>query len=153
MAHWVKRSFFSWWLCLGSLLWLALFSQTDIFARWYGGINPVVTPLNVNEVEAIEVDGQPGSRLSGTAFIKRQCDYVGLNWSYQGDSRGVKVDAFFRDPVTIRSDGLSEWQALIVGIPPEKLPDTTGRALHRCGNIPISTLFFDPDVSLMGVSR
>ena len=151
MANRMKKMFFSWWLCLGSLVWLALFSQTQLSANWYGQAAPVVTPLSVTKIEPAVVDGHPGSRIRGYANIIRQCDYTGLEWFYQGETRDVKVEAFFRDPVKVRADGQSRWEALIVGVAPDRLDKTYGYALHKCGMLPIKTRFFDPAESLKDV--
>lgn len=148
MAKLTRYFLFSWpaFFIAAGVLWM--FSQSQTGAEMYGRFNPVVSPLQVTSVEPAIVAGAPGSRISGTATIRRDtCDYLEIEWYLHGQSRSVKTTAFFADPADVRAAGTARWEALLVGVPPERLQDTTGDVRHQCGIFPISTPFYRPDQS------
>lgn len=146
MVQMMRRAALSWPMTFLSLAWLALFSQTEIAADFHGSIYPVVSPVQVTSVEPVTINGIQGSRISGYATIERgQCDYMNIEWTLDGRQRSVAVTAFFADAANVRGPGRQEWQALMVGVPPYKLSQTSGDVRHRCGMFPVSTPFFRPD--------
>lgn len=129
-----------------AVMWLGVFSQTEMAAEIHGRLMPVTSPLQVTSVEPASIAGMTGSRIEGVANIKRgQCDYLSVDWRLDGDGKSVSVPAFFADPVEVRSDGQQTWRALMVGVPPERLEQTSGSVSHRCGIFPVTTPFFTPD--------
>lgn len=129
----------SWPVTVGSAAWLGLFAQTDMAAHLHGHIWPVVTPLTVDSVEPVTVRGRPGSRISGTVVIERaQCDYIDVSFRLVGSGRSVNVAAFFME-------NAQQWEALMVGIPPNRLSDTRGEVRHECGVFPVLSPFYLPD--------
>lgn len=150
----LKRSlrflFFSWPMVAGSLLVLWLFAQSTTGAQLYGRFYPVTTPLQVTSVVPADVSGAPGSRIAGTATLNReQCDYLDIQWTLHGDAKNVRATAFFADEAQVRRAGVQQWEALLVGVPPHKLKETTGDVVHRCGLFPVMTPFFRPDQSIL----
>lgn len=145
-----KRIVFSWPMVILSLMWLSLFMQTDMAARWHGRLMPVTGPIQVTEVTPAMVQGVAGTRIRGVAKLNRaECDYINVEWQLNGDSKSVSVTAFFMDKPQVRKEGMQEWEALMVGIPPNKLKDTTGTVIHECGRFPVMTPFFIPDESIV----
>lgn len=140
----------SWPSFAGALVVLWLFSQSDHGAALYGRLNPVTSPLQVTNVEPASVNGAPGSRISGTAVIHRDtCDYLDVEWELHGDRRSVRATAFFADEARVREAGVQRWEALLVGVPPHKLRDTTGDVRHQCGMFPVMSPFYRPDESIL----
>lgn len=142
--------FFSWPPFFMALIAIWIFSQTQTAAALYGAINPVVTPLQITHVAPAIVNGAPGSRISGIATIKRDtCDYLDIEWTLHGDRRSVRATAFFSDPAEVREGGQQRWEALLVGVPPHMLDQTTGDVHHQCGVFPVTSPFFRPDTGVI----
>jgi len=141
--------FLSWPSALIAVTWLWMFSQTDHGAQLYGEIAPVTSPLQVTSVETAIVNGVRGSRIRGEADIKRaSCDYLNVEFDLHGDHKSVAVSAFFQDDAQVRGAGRHQWEALMVGIPPEQLRNSTGDVKHQCGLFPVMTPFYRPDESV-----
>lgn len=147
----VDRVLFSWPAFIASLAVMYVVSQTDTAARLHGAMFPVVTPFQVTSIRPSEIPGaagemgRPASILSGYATIEREeCDYVGLRWQLNGNQKSVDVTAFFSDPASVRTNGVQEWKALVVGVTPKQLGNTTAYAKHTCGMFPVSSPFYLP---------
>lgn len=146
MASITRFCLFSWRAFFVALLALAVFSQSDTAARLYGGVDPVVSVLQVERVDAVTVRGMPGSQIHGTAELLRpECDYISLEWTLEGANRSVRAPAFFADPAQVRQGGQTRWDALLVGVPPNKLASTKGDVRHECGVFPVTSPFYRPD--------
>lgn len=139
-------------LLLG-LSWLAFFSQTDLAATLQGRYMPVVGQLQVTSVKTgyrTRIDGTRGAPvtiLKGEAIIYRaECDYDGLDWKLIGENgKTVPVRAEFEDETQVREKGLQKWEALVIGVRPDKVLQTVGFAKHNCGPIPVRSPFFFPN--------
>jgi len=148
MAKLTRYVLFSWTAFAWALVVLWIFSQSQTGAELYGRINPVVSPLQITSVEPAVVAGAPGSRIAGTAVIRRDsCDYLDIEWTLHGDQRSARATAFFADPAQIREQGRANWEALLVGIEPDKLQYSTGNVRHECGVFPVVSPFYRPDES------
>ena len=146
----IKHKAIGWPACILSLLWLMLFSQTDMAATVHGWLMPVTTPIQVTSVEPATINGIAGSRIKGFATIERaSCDYIYVTWELAGGDKSAAVTAFFADKAQIRGEGRSTWEALMVGVTPDRLIETRGTVRHECGRFPVSTPFFVPDTSMV----
>lgn len=149
-TQFTKYALLSWPSVFASIVIIWLASQTSTMAEVYGRWWPVVTPLQVTSVTEEMVNGAPGSRISGYATIERDsCDYLSIEWSLHGENRSVRATAFFADEAQVRETGQQKWEALLVGVPPHKLSETTGDVHHQCGMFPVMTPFFRPDDSIV----
>lgn len=147
----MPRYVFGWWMTLGALAWLALFSHTEVAARLNGLVWPVVTPLVVSSAEPVKIDGIDGTRLRGAATIKRKgCDFRGVDWDLTDGDNNARVIAYFADEAELRGDGVQQWEALMIGVPPERIGETVGRVQHKCGAFPVETPFFNAESLVEG---
>lgn len=136
----------SWAVFILSAGWLALFSQTDMAARWHGHFMPANGPITITSIEPAVVRGAPGSRIRGYAEkFREECDYISVSWRLVDGDRSVTIPAFFTDEPMIRGKGIQEWEGLMVGITPDRISLTEGDAHHQCGSFPVTTPFFRPD--------
>ena len=148
MAKLTRYVLFSWpaFFIAAGVLWM--FSQSQTGAEMYGRFNPVVSPLQVTSVEPAIVAGAPGSKISGFATIRRDsCDYLDVEWTLHSDNRSVRSTAFFADKAQVREPGTHQWEALLVGVEPDKLQYSTGDVRHECGVFPVVSPFYRPDES------
>ena len=143
MADRIARWALSWPAFFLALGWLGLFSQTDTAARLHGSLLPVVTEMQIESLTETEYLDRPATIVSGSAVKNRECSFRGVEWALEGQAgMDVKVDAFFKDAPMIRGEGVQHWQALIVGVPPDQLPDTRGVVRHECGRFPAITSLY-----------
>lgn len=135
----------SWYAAALALGWLTLFVQTDTAAKLQGTIAPVVTTFQIDHIEPTVIGGEiPASRLSGTAVKLRDCTYTDVQWYLTDDTgRRTPVKAFFLEPPRVNAPGVIRWEALIVGVIPEAIPQTNAVVRHDCSNWPVISQYFD----------
>lgn len=142
----MREYLFGWWMAFCAVIFLLLFSQLEVAARIQGTIWPVVTPLVVSSVEPVQIDGTTGTRLRGVATIQRKgCDFRGVDWDLTDGKKSARVVAYFSDAAEIRTDGVQEWEALMIGVPPSRIGETVGHVRHKCGASPVETPFFNAE--------
>jgi hypothetical protein len=138
----MKRFSMSWPAIALAILWLWVFSHGINAAKLQGRIFPVISKLTVESVTPTTIGGQSAVRISGTAIKFRECNYDGISWSIGSNNTQGVVRAFFEDKAVGRQLGLQRWNALIVGITPERLELTSALVHHRCDGFPVHSKFF-----------
>lgn len=120
--------------------------QTSWVARLHGDWLPVMTQVQVTSVEPYDMPtGQPGSKLSGYVTVNRLCDRGSISWQVNGPTGSAAITVADGDAPETPHLGRKEWSAILVGIAPDRLAETTGYIHHRCGGFPVTTDFFRPD--------
>lgn len=115
-------------------------------ARLHGEYMPVMTHVQVADVEPFKMPtGIAGSKLSGYVTVNRLCDRGSISWQVNGPSGSAAINVADGDAPATPHLGRKEWSAILVGIAPDRLAETTGYIHHRCGGFPVTTDFFRPD--------
>lgn len=139
----VTTALLSWTAFFIYVGWLVLFSQTDIAARLNGNLFPVMTTLQIENMEQIEYRGLPATRIKGNAVKLRQCSPIQMSWYLHGeDGIRVPVEGFFEDAPETRTSGLQQWSGIVVGIDVERLNRVSSTVRHECGSFPVITEFY-----------
>ena len=128
-------------LALAVLLGGWTFATSERASRTLGGIWPVVSMLEIEDVEAVDVDGLAATRITGTAHKLRDCVFRGVSFYLHGPD-DVPVDAKFIDKPAVNGVGKLEWDGLLVGIEPNRLWETYGEVEHNCSGIAVISPFF-----------
>ena len=137
------RAIRGWWLPIVLAIAMVLYQANRIewVQRAMGDAFPVVTGLVITSAEPTIVDGANGVMLAGDANKLRNCTYQGLVW-YLGGAYGVPITARFLDRPAVNGIGHLSWQAIVVGITPDRLFETYGEVIHSCLGVIVRTPFY-----------
>lgn len=102
-----------------------------------GRLRPVVSNLTVTGYERRD----QVTVLRGYATKHRECTYLDIEW-YLGDpdGRAAQISAYFEDRPQIRPMGRLEWEAIVVGLNPKLIKESSyAYVVHRCNGSPFRT--------------
>lgn len=142
----------SWIAVFASIAVMLIVSRTEMAAELHGRINPVVTPITVTSITPTyryvsdDTPMMPSSVIAGEAVILRECDNPHVTWELQGVTKTYDLDVTLGDSPKDRGLGPTKWEAIVVGIEPERLYQTEGYARHTCGMFPVKSPFYIPDM-------
>ena len=120
------------WVFGAAVSLVLFFSVTFIYAVFEGFIDPVVTPLQIENprVGPNEFD----VTFDGSSQKLRNCDWLESRW-YIGErfELSVRTSWLFAGPPEVRESGLMEWRDQVVSMAPRELyQNSHADVVHRC---------------------